>query len=326
MKKCLLSKSTGLTVSRLGLGCMGMSWAYGSPDRAESIKTLQRALALGIDFLDTAEIYGPYTNVELLGEALAGRREEVILATKFGFNIEAGVINGANSHPKHIRRVLDESLKRLRTDYVDLYYQHRVDPKIPIEEVVGTVGELVEKGKVRHVGLSEANSDTIKRAHATFPIAVLQSEYSLWERGVEADILPTLRKLGIGFVPYSPLGRGFLTGAIKKFEDIPESDYRRTDPRYQGSNFAANLKLVAVIEEIAKRNGATPAQVALAWVLAQGEDMVPIPGTKRVKFLEENVEALNLHLSASDMEELNGLSQSTAGPRYDERRMAMIQR
>ncbi|HMW92524.1 MAG TPA: aldo/keto reductase [Candidatus Obscuribacter sp.] len=326
MKKCLLSKSTGLTVSRLGLGCMGMSWAYGSPDRAESIKTLQRALALGIDFLDTAEIYGPYTNEELLGEALAGRREEVILATKFGFNIEAGVINGANSHPKHIRRVLDESLKRLRTDYVDLYYQHRVDPKIPIEEVVGTVGELVEKGKVRHVGLSEANSDTIKRAHATFPIAVLQSEYSLWERGVEADILPTLRKLGIGFVPYSPLGRGFLTGAIKKFEDIPESDYRRTDPRYQGSNFAANLKLVAVIEEIAKRNGATPAQVALAWVLAQGEDMVPIPGTKRVKFLEENVEALNLHLSASDMEELNGLSQSTAGPRYDERRMAMIQR
>ena len=214
MKKCLLSKSTGLTVSRLGLGCMGMSWAYGSPDRAESIKTLQRALALGIDFLDTAEIYGPYTNEELLGEALAGRREEVILATKFGFNIEAGVINGANSHPKHIRRVLDESLKRLRTDYVDLYYQHRVDPKIPIEEVVGTVGELVEKGKVRHVGLSEANSDTIKRAHATFPIAVLQSEYSLWERGVEADILPTLRKLGIGFVPYSPLGRGFLTGAI----------------------------------------------------------------------------------------------------------------
>jgi len=326
MKKCLLSKSTGLTVSRLGLGCMGMSWAYGSPDRAESIKTLQRALALGIDFLDTAEIYGPYTNEELLGEALAGRREEVILATKFGFNIEAGVINGANSHPKHIRRVLDESLKRLRTDYVDLYYQHRVDPKIPIEEVVGTVGELVEKGKVRHVGLSEANSDTIKRAHATFPIAVLQSEYSLWERGVEADILPTLRKLGIGFVPYSPLGRGFLTGAIKKFEDIPESDYRRTDPRYQGSNFAANLKLVAVIEEIAKRNGATPAQVALAWVLAQGEDMVPIPGTKRVKFLEENVEALNLHLSASDMEELNGLSQSTAGPRYDERRMSMIQR
>jgi len=305
---------------------MGMSWAYGSPDRAESIKTLQRALALGIDFLDTAEIYGPYTNEELLGEALAGRREEVILATKFGFNIEAGVINGANSHPKHIRRVLDESLKRLRTDYVDLYYQHRVDPKIPIEEVVGTVGELVEKGKVRHVGLLEANSDTIKRAHATFPIAVLQSEYSLWERGVEADILPTLRKLGIGFVPYSPLGRGFLTGAIKKFEDIPESDYRRTDPRYQGSNFAANLKLVAVIEEIAKRNGATPAQVALAWVLAQGEDMVPIPGTKRVKFLEENVEALNLHLSASDMEELNGLSQSTAGPRYDERRMAMIQR
>lgn len=326
MKKCLLSKSTGLTVSRLGLGCMGMSWAYGSPDRAESIKTLQRALALGIDFLDTAEIYGPYTNEELLGEALAGRREEVILATKFGFNIEAGVINGANSHPKHIRRVLDESLKRLRTDYVDLYYQHRVDPKIPIEEVVGTVGELVEKGKVRHVGLSEANSDTIKRAHATFPIAVLQSEYSLWERGVEADILPTLRELGIGFVPYSPLGRGFLTGAIKKFEDIPESDYRRTDPRYQGSNFAANMKLVAVIEEIAKRNGATPAQVALAWVLAQGEDMVPIPGTKRVKFLEENVEALNLHLAASDMEELNGLSQSTAGPRYDERRMSMIQR
>ena len=326
MKKCLLSKSTGLTVSRLGLGCMGMSWAYGSPDRAESIKTLQRALALGIDFLDTAEIYGPYTNEELLGEALAGRREEVILATKFGFNIEAGVINGANSHPKHIRRVLDESLKRLRTDYVDLYYQHRVDPKIPIEEVVGTVGELVEKGKVRHVGLSEANSDTIKRAHATFPIAVLQSEYSLWERGVEADILPTLRKLGIGFVPYSPLGRGFLTGAIKKFEDIPESDYRRTDPRYQGSNFAANMKLVAVIEEIAKRNGATPAQVALSWVLAQGEDMVPIPGTKRVKFLEENVESLDLRLSASDMEELNGLSQSTAGPRYDERRMSMIQR
>lgn len=315
-----------LEVSRLGLGCMGMSWAYGTPDKTESIKTLHRAIALGIDFLDTAEMYGPYKNEELLGEALVGRRDEVILATKFGFNLENGVANGANSHPKHIRKVCEESMRRLRTDYIDLFYQHRVDPKIPIEEVVGTVGELVDAGKVRFVGLSEANSETLRKAQRTYPVACLQSEYSLWERGVEEDILPTLRELGIGFVPYSPLGRGFLTGEIKSIEDFPADDYRRTDPRYQGKNFAQNLKLVAVIKEIAARYDALPAQVALAWVFAKGEDMVPIPGTKRIKYLEQNVEALDLKLRDADMQELDGLSAMSAGPRYDERRMSLIQK
>lgn len=323
MQKVALGQA-GLQVSRLGLGCMGMTWAYGTPDRKEAFKPIERALALGIDFFDTAEIYGPYTNEEFLGEAFAGRREEIKIATKFGFKIEFGQITGADSHPRRIKQMLDESLKRLRTDYVDLLYQHRVDPRIPIEEVAGTVGELVEKGKVRYFGLSEAGVETIRKAHATFPVTCLQSEYSLWERGVEEKILPCLRELGIGFVPYSPLGRGFLTGALQKFEDLGEDDYRRQDPRYQGANFAANLKLVAVVKEIGKKYGASPAQVALAYVLSRDPQFVPIPGTKRARYLEENVEALNLQLSKSDLEELGNLS--VAGARYDERRMSMIER
>lgn len=317
--------NAGLEVSELGLGCMGMSWAYGTPNRAEAIATIHRAIALGVDFFDTAELYGPYTNEELLGDALAGRREEVIIATKFGFNLDDGVVRGVNSHPKQIRKVCDASLKRLKTDRIDLFYQHRVDPAIPIEEVVGTVGELVDKGKVRYIGLSEANSETLRKAHRTAPISALQSEYSLWERGLDADIIPAARALGIGIVPYSPLGRGFLTGQLKSFEDLAADDYRRNDPRYQGENFAKNLKLVQVITRIAARHDALPAQVALAWVLAKGEDMVPIPGTKRVKYLEQNVEATQLKLDPVDIEELDSLSATTVGARYDAGRMAMIE-
>lgn len=318
--------NAGLEVSELGLGCMGMSWAYGTPDRAEAIRTIHRAIALGVDFFDTAELYGPYTNEELLGDALVGRREEVIIATKFGFNLDDGVVRGVNSHPRQIRKVCDQSLKRLKTDRIDLFYQHRVDPAIPIEEVVGTVGELVDKGKVRYIGLSEASSETLRKAHRTAPVSALQSEYSLWERGLDAEILPAARALGIGIVPYSPLGRGFLTGQVKSFEDLAPDDYRRNDPRYQGENFAKNLQLVRVITRIASRHDALPAQVALAWVLAKGEDMVPIPGTKRVKYLEQNVEATQLKLDPVDIEELDSLSATTVGARYDAGRMAMIER
>lgn len=318
--------NAGLEVSELGLGCMGMSWAYGTPDRAEAIRTIHRAIALGVDFFDTAELYGPYTNEELLGDALVGRREEVIIATKFGFNLDDGVVRGVNSHPRQIRKVCDQSLKRLKTDRIDLFYQHRVDPAIPIEEVVGTVGELVDKGKVRYIGLSEASSETLRKAHRTAPVSALQSEYSLWERGLDAEILPAARALGIGIVPYSPLGRGFLTGQVKSFEDLAPDDYRRNDPRYQGDNFAKNLQLVRVITRIAARHDALPAQVALAWVLAKGEDMVPIPGTKRVKYLEQNVEATQLKLDPVDIEELDSLSATTVGARYDAGRMAMIER
>jgi len=318
--------NAGLEVSELGLGCMGMSWAYGTPDRAEAIRTIHRAIALGVDFFDTAELYGPYTNEELLGDALVGRREEVIIATKFGFNLDDGVVRGVNSHPRQIRKVCDQSLKRLKTDRIDLFYQHRVDPAIPIEEVVGTVGELVDKGKVRYIGLSEASSETLRKAHRTAPVSALQSEYSLWERGLDAEILPAARALGIGIVPYSPLGRGFLTGQVKSFEDLAPDDYRRNDPRYQGENFVKNLQLVRVITRIAARHDALPAQVALAWVLAKGEDMVPIPGTKRVKYLEQNVEATQLKLDPVDIEELDSLSATTVGARYDAGRMAMIER
>lgn len=316
--------NAGLEVSELGLGCMGMSWAYGTPDRAQAIATIHRAVALGVDFFDTAELYGPYTNEELLGDALVGRREEVLIATKFGFNLVDGAVRGVNSHPRQIRKVCDESLKRLKTDRIDLFYQHRVDPGIPIEEVVGTVAELVDKGKVRFIGLSEANSETLRKAQRTAPVSALQSEYSLWERGLDFDIIPTARELGIGIVPYSPLGRGFLTGQIKKFEDLSLDDFRRNDPRYQGSNFAKNLKLVQVIAQVANKHDALPAQVALAWVLSKGDDMVPIPGTKRVKYLEQNVEATQLKLDPVDIEELDSLSATTVGARYDAARMAMI--
>ncbi|CAN5327334.1 aldo/keto reductase [soil metagenome] len=315
----------GLEVSALGLGCMGMSWLYGTPDHGESVRTLKRAIALGINFFDTAEVYGPYENEELLGSVLRGQRDEVVIATKFGFDISLGEVVGLDSHPRNIRRACDDSLKRLNTDYIDLFYQHRVDPAIPIEEVAGTMGELVEQGKVRYIGLSEASAENIGKAHRTYPLSCVQTEYSLWERSVEERILPAIRELGIGFVPYSPLGRGLLAGQIKSFADIDEGDYRRTDPRYQGDNFAKNIKIVNEVKHLARRYEASPAQVALAWLLQKGQDIVPIPGTKKVKYLDENVQAVELKLTEEDMEELDGVSRLTAGARYEPARMERIE-
>jgi len=314
----------GLEVTALGLGCMGMSWLYGTPDQLESVRTLKRAIALGINFFDTAEVYGPYDNEELLGEVLRGRRDDVIIATKFGFDISMREVIGVDSHPRNIKRACEDSLKRLNTDYIDLFYQHRVDPGIPIEEVAGTMGELVEQGKVRYIGLSEASAENIRKAHRTFPLTCVQSEYSLWERSVEERVLPTLRELGIGFVPYSPLGRGLLAGQIKNVDQFEASDYRRNDPRYQGDNFSKNLKIVNEVKHLARRYEASPAQMALAWLLQKGQDIVPIPGTKKVKYLEENVEALELELSGEDLEELDAISRLTAGARYEPARMERI--
>lgn len=318
--------NAGLKVSAVGLGCMSMSWAYGTPDEAEGIRTIHRALDIGVNFLDTAEIYGPYTNEVLVGKALKGRRDKAVVATKFGFNIENGVACGANSHPKHVKEVVDQSLKRLAIDYIDLYYQHRVDPKIPIEETVGAMSELVEAGKIRYLGLSEAGPETLKRACREHQISALQSEYSLWERGLEERIIPCARELNIGIVAYSPVGRGFLTGEIKSFEDLPADDYRRSDPRYQGENFAKNMELVGLVKKVANKHGVTPAQVAIAWLLMNGTDIVPIPGTKRVKYLEENSAAFALKLDKQDLESLDALAGRTAGERYEPRRMAMIER
>jgi aryl-alcohol dehydrogenase-like predicted oxidoreductase len=314
----------GLTVSALGLGCMGMSWANGTPDEAESIRTIHRALDLGITFLDTAEIYGPYTNEELVGRALAGRREGVVVATKFGFKIDGGV-RGLDGSPANVKRVAEASLKRLNIDVIDLYYQHRRDPGVPIEETVGAMGELVHEGKVRYLGLSEVGPQTLRRAHAVHPISALQSEYSLWERDIEAEILPTARELRIGLVPYSPLGRGFLTGTVK-VDDLSEGDWRRTNPRFSEANAQKNQRLVDVVKQIAARHDASPAQVALAWVLSHGNDVVPIPGTKRVAYLEDNIGALNVHLTSDDLHELNTLNATVAGDRYDAGTMAMIER
>ncbi len=314
----------GLEVTALGLGCMGMSWLYGTPDQLESVRTLKRAIAIGINFFDTAEVYGPYDNEELLGEVLRGRRDDVIIATKFGFDISMREVIGVDSHPRNIKRACEDSLKRLDTDYIDLFYQHRVDPGIPIEEVAGTMGELVEQGKVRYIGLSEASAENIRKAHRTFPLTCVQSEYSLWERSVEERVLPTLRELGIGFVPYSPLGRGFLAGQIKNIDQFEASDYRRNDPRYQGENFSKNLKIVSEVKHLARRYEASPAQMALAWLLQKGQDIVPIPGTKKVKYLEENVEAVELELSVEDLEELDAISRLTAGARYEPARMERI--
>ncbi|MBS1967823.1 MAG: aldo/keto reductase [Chloroflexi bacterium SZAS-1] len=323
----------GLVVSALGLGCMGMSASYGTPeerDEREAIATLHRAIDLGCTFLDTAEVYGPYTNEKLLGRALKGRRNEVVLATKFGFRIENGkqVGTGRNSHPKHIRQVVDASLQRLQTDHIDLLYQHRVDPDVPIEEVAGTVGELVQAGKVRFFGLSEAGVANIRRANAVYPVSALQSEYSLWERNLEADIIPLLRELGIGLVPFSPLGRGFLTGEAKRAEDYPEGDFRRGDPRYQGTNFDANMRAAAVVGEVAQSLGVKPGQIALAWLLHKGPDIAPIPGTKRVKYLEENIAAAAIALDAAQMQVLDEALApgNIAGPRYNPTTMSMIDR
>jgi aryl-alcohol dehydrogenase-like predicted oxidoreductase len=320
--------SQGLEVSALGLGCMGMSQSYGVPDDQESIATLHRAIDLGVSFLDTAEAYGPFTNEELLGRALAGRRDQVVLATKFGFRFEGGELSGTDSRPKHVREVAEASLRRLRTDRIDLLYQHRVDPAVPIEDVAGTMARLVEEGKVRFLGLSEAGEATIRRAHAVHPISALQSEYSLWERNLEREIMPLLRELGIGLVAFSPLGRGFLTGTAKRAEEYLEGDYRRGDPRFQGQNFDANMQAASVVRDLAQRLGATPAQVALAWLLKKGDDVVPIPGTKRRRYLEENVGGASVSLDAEDMAALDRAlpPEVVAGPRYNERMMAFIDR
>lgn len=318
----------GLEVSCIGLGCMGMSQSYGPADEVESVATLHRAIELGVDFFDTAEVYGPFTNEELLGRAFKGKRDQVVIATKFGFNIQDGKSSGVNSRPEHIRQVVEDSLKRLDTDHIDLLYQHRVDPNVPIEDVAGTVGDLVSQGKVRFFGLSEAGEKTILRAHKTHPVTALQSEYSLWERNLEAEIIPLLFELGIGLVPFSPLGRGFLAGNVKRAEECPEDDFRRNDPRYQGENFDANMRAAEQVKELAREKRRSPAQIALAWLLHQGEDVVPIPGTKRRSYLEENVGAADISLSGQEMNLLDDAlaPENVAGPRYGERMMSLIDR
>jgi aryl-alcohol dehydrogenase-like predicted oxidoreductase len=313
----------GLTVSEMGLGCMGMSHAYGVADERESLATLDRALALGLNFFDTAEFYGPYLNEELLGRWLtrSGQRQKTVIATKFGFDISKTRASGLDSRPQHIREVVEASLKRLQTDYIDLLYQHRVDPDVPIEEVAGAVGDLIAEGKVRYFGLSEAGVDTLRRAHRVQPVTALQSEYSLWERDIEAEILPVLRELSIGLVPFSPLGRGFLTGHAKPAQDYPKDDFRSWgDPRLQGDNYAFNLALVDAVKALADKHGATPAQVALGWLLHQGPDIVPIPGSKRRSHLEDNLGAAALSVSAQEYAGLSALTQrhQTQGARYTE--------
>lgn len=307
---------------------MGMSQSYGTADDAESIATIHRAIDLGVTFFDTAEVYGPFVNEELLGRAVKGRRDGVAIATKFGFRIEGGQVVSTDSRPQHVREVAEASLKRLGTDHIDLLYQHRVDREVPIEEVAGAVADLVRAGKVRYFGLSEAGEATIRRAHAVHPVSALQSEYSLWERNLEPRILPLLRELGIGLVPFCPLGRGFLTGTVQRAEAYPSSDFRHNDPRLQGENFDSNMRAAAAVRDLAAEKGATPGQIALAWLLHQGEDIVPIPGTKRRSYLEENVASTELSLSAEDLQSLERAMspESISGPRYNARMMSFVDR
>jgi len=328
MKTRQLCKS-GLEVSSIGLGCMGMSEFYGTSDEGESLATIQRALDLGVSFLDTADMYGPFKNEELVGRAIKGRRDAVVLATKFGnMRGEDGSFLGVNGRPEYVRASCEASLRRLNVDTIDLYYQHRVDPNTPIEDTVGEMARLVEEGKALHLGLSEAAIETIRRAHKTHPIAALQTEYSLWSRDPEDGLLDVCRELGIGFVAYSPLGRGFLTGQIKKFDDLAPDDYRRHSPRLQGENFDKNLELVSRIEEIAAGKGCAPAQLALAWVLAQDDSIVPIPGTKRRKYLEENVAALEVEITPDELTRIGEVAPkgAAAGTRYPEASMASVNR
>jgi aryl-alcohol dehydrogenase-like predicted oxidoreductase len=332
--------SQGLEASAIGLGLMSMSMSYGTAeerDERESIATIHRAIDLGCTFLDTAEVYGPYTNEALLGKALSqlgGGREKVTIATKFGFRIpgaepmNAAPLSGLDSSAANIRRAVEGSLTRLRTDHIDLLYQHRVDPAVPIEEVVGVMAQLVQEGKARYLGLSEAGERNIRRAHATHPISALQSEYSLWERNLEEKIIPLLRELGIGLVPFAPLGRGFLTGTVQRAEELPASDFRRNDPRYQGANFDANMRAASAVRALATNKGVTPGQIALAWILHKGPGIVPIPGTKRRKYLEENVAAASIRLSGEEMTALDAAlaPEKISGPRYNPERMKQVDR
>ena len=327
-KRTLGTHDGGLEVSALGLGCMGMSAFYGSADQAEAEATIQRALELGVFFLDTAEMYGPFENEKLVGKAIAGHRDEYVIATKFGVRPERNsdgewtrVVDGS---AENVRRSVEGSLERLGTDRIDLYYQHRMDPDTPIEETVGALGELVEEGKILHIGLSEAAPERIRAAHATHPITAVQTEYSLWTRDLEAEILPTLRELGIGLVPYSPLGRGFLSGRFKSPEELDEGDFRRNGPRFTGDNLESNLELAGKVEELAEEKGVTPAQLALAWVLAQGDDVVPIPGTKRREYLEQNAGAVDVELTDDDLERIDAEIPAAAGDRYDRAGMASV--
>jgi aryl-alcohol dehydrogenase-like predicted oxidoreductase len=320
----------GLEVSMIGLGCMGMSQSYGPADEQESIATLHRSIELGCTFLDTAEVYGPFKNEELLGRALKGRRDEVVIATKFGFRLQADkqVAGERDSRPEHIHEAVEGSLRRLQTDHIDLLYQHRIDPAVPIEDVAGAVAQLVKAGKVRFFGLSEAGKANIRRAHAVHPVSALQSEYSLWERNLEPEIIPLLRELGIGLVPFSPLGRGFLTGEVKRAEEYAAGDYRRNDPRYQGENFDANMQAARAVREIAAAKGVNPGQIALAWLLQQGDDIVPIPGTKRRSYLEQNVASCSVQLDSAQLRSLDAAlaPAKVSGKRYADRMMATVDR